>query len=133
MRLKTCSQNVETKRIKVQTHIFDAYFLKTSKTGDGRKRFQGDIGKTTSSLFTSPWMIKPAVSRLRQFALLTHNHLYLQHSYVVSFVISFYSLIMFKMMLYYLQYIYGMMPFLSRSLQQIKGCNSIFFFKSKSQ
>ena len=39
MRLKTCNQNAEIKPSKVQTHNFDAYFLKTSKAGDGVKQF----------------------------------------------------------------------------------------------
>ena len=44
MHLKTCSQNAEIKLAEIklskeQTHIFDASFLKTSKTGDGTKQF----------------------------------------------------------------------------------------------
>ena len=39
MRLKSCSENAEIKLSKVQTHNFDASFLKTNKTGDGTKQF----------------------------------------------------------------------------------------------
>ena len=39
MSLKTWSQNAEIKPSKVQTHNFDASFLKTSKTGYGTKQF----------------------------------------------------------------------------------------------
>ena len=38
-RLKMCSQKTVIKGSKAQTHNFDASFLKTSKTGDGTKRF----------------------------------------------------------------------------------------------
>ena len=39
MRLKTRSQNAEIKPGKVQTHNFDASFLKTSNTRDGTRQF----------------------------------------------------------------------------------------------
>ena len=42
MRLKTCSENAEIKPSKVQTHNFDASFLKNSKNGDGTNQFKGD-------------------------------------------------------------------------------------------